>query len=150
MNSSSQYLSDSFIFQIALLATTSLSLAAYDVLPVSLLVQTMIFVTFNKVITAQYFSWYACLLPVSAPFLLLLTPQKLQESAESSRSRGGYLIICSVVLWLFCAGLWLFNAHKLEFVGEQNFVAVWICSIALRFVNVLVILVVLYIVYSIS
>ena len=38
-------------------------------LPVCLLLQTIVFVIYNKVITAQYFTWFMCLVPLCIPSL---------------------------------------------------------------------------------
>ena len=53
-----------FLPQILLFASIILTFASKN-LEACFLLQTMVFVTYNKVVTAQYFSWYLCLLPVA-------------------------------------------------------------------------------------
>ena len=64
-----------------------------------LFVQTFIFVTLNKVITAQYFEWYMCLLPLIIPFIEL--------------SLQNYIKI--FLLWSFSILQWLLPAYLFEF-----------------------------------
>lgn len=65
----------------------------------SLFVQTYIFVTLNKVITAQYFEWYMCFLPLIMPFfdLSLLKWVKI------------------FIFWSFSILQWLLPAYLFEF-----------------------------------
>lgn len=65
----------------------------------SLFFQTFIFVTLNKVITAQYFEWYISLLPLVAPFLDV--------------SLKVWLVI--FVTWTVSILQWLLPAYLLEF-----------------------------------
>lgn len=90
-----------------------------------MLLQTMVFVTFNKVITAQYFTWYACLLPL----------------AYSSFSAKLSLRTVSVLMsaWLVSMLVWLFEAYLLEFCGKNSFFSIWVASIVFFVVNVLII-----------
>jgi GPI mannosyltransferase 1 subunit M len=69
-------------------------------LDVALLLTTMVFVTFNKVSTAQYFVWYIGLLPVIS--LELYQGWGLLQSA-------------SAVLWIISQLTWLGAAYLLEF-----------------------------------
>lgn len=74
---------ESFTPQILLLFSSSWLLARRSYnnnsrckeLAVLMLIQTLIFVSFNKVCTAQYFTWYGCLLPFAFPDLDIFTSQ---------------------------------------------------------------------------
>lgn len=113
----------SFLPQIALIAVSTARLAASR-LHICLLLQTMIFVAFNKVCTAQYFTWYLCLLPVTLPSLCT---SKLFTAWASTL----------LVLWLLSAAVWLAVAYCLEFLGQPVFLMVWLASLAFHVVNVL-------------
>ncbi|PPQ97573.1 hypothetical protein CVT26_002360, partial [Gymnopilus dilepis] len=76
-------------------------------------VQTFVFVVFNKVCTSQYFLWYLLLLP-------LLLPQ-LSLSRKDMLLYGG--------VWIATQALWLSEAYKLEFLGENVFFGLWVRSL---------------------
>ena len=75
----------------------------------------------EQVCTAQYFTWFACFYPVVA------------GRSQFPVTISGLL----AVLWVIVVAIWLYNAHALEFLGRNNFLAVWICSVLFHFVNVL-------------
>ena len=69
-----------------------------------------------KVVTAQYFLWYFCLLPLVAPHLKLTNKE----------------IGLGVILWGFAQGSWLLPAYLLEFKGK-----LYICLFFfLRFIKI--------------
>ncbi|KAI0957940.1 hypothetical protein AcW1_006166 [Taiwanofungus camphoratus] len=76
-------------------------------------VQTVIFVVFNKVCTSQYFLWYILFMPLLIPRIFL------------PRRR---ILICSSV-WTLTQVLWLSEAYKLEFVGQNVFLGLWVRSL---------------------
>jgi len=82
-------------------------------LVICMFLQTLCFVIFNKVCTAQYFIWYMSLLPLVIPYLTTTLPKFL------------FLAGC----WLAAKFLWLHHAYKLEFMGENTFSSVWVCSL---------------------
>jgi len=82
--------------------------------------QTLVFVTFNKVVTAQYFLWYLSLLPLVLPSLLLTT-----------RS-----IVLGALLWGFAQASWLLPAYLLEFKGNNTFLFIWLEGLAFFCANV--------------
>ncbi|KAF7906415.1 hypothetical protein EAF00_000694 [Botryotinia globosa] len=86
-----------------------LVLSEHD-LPTTMLAQTLTFVTFNKVVTSQYFLWYTCLLP-----LYLSTPSC---SLIKSPRKG----IFALFLWVATQAFWLHQAFELEFLGLSTFV----------------------------
>ncbi|KAL2631626.1 hypothetical protein R1flu_016312 [Riccia fluitans] len=92
-------------------------------LPFCLFLQTVAFVTFNKVITAQYFVWFFCLLPLILPF----TSLKL-------RWRGAALIS----VWTAAQVHWLGWAYLLEFKGKNTFLPLWTASLVFFAANLLV------------
>ncbi|KAF9484641.1 GPI mannosyltransferase 1 [Pholiota conissans] len=73
-------------------------------------VQTVVFVVFNKVCTSQYFLWYLLLLP-------LLLPQLAIPRANT---------IVYIIVWVGTQALWLSEAYKLEFLGDNVYFGLWI------------------------
>ncbi|XP_078435268.1 mannosyltransferase family protein [Wolffia australiana] len=82
--------------------------------------QTVAFVAFNKVITAQYFVWFFCLLPLILPW----TKMKL-------RSEG----LTCISVWMFSQLHWLMWAYLLEFKGINVFIQLWAASILFLLAN---------------
>ncbi|KIJ16801.1 glycosyltransferase family 50 protein, partial [Paxillus involutus ATCC 200175] len=78
-------------------------------LPFAWFVQTYAFVLFNRVCTSQYFLWYTLFLPLLAP-----------------RMRFSW---SGVAVWAGTQALWLAEAYKLEFLGEQVFFSLWLRSL---------------------
>ncbi|KAI3702082.1 hypothetical protein L6452_27734 [Arctium lappa] len=83
-------------------------------LPFCFFVQTVAFVAFNKVITAQYFVWFFCLLPLILPW------SKMKLKWEG--------ILC-ILFWMGAQTHWLFWGYMLEFKGKQVFLQLWAASL---------------------
>ncbi|BBN20063.1 GPI mannosyltransferase 1 subunit M [Marchantia polymorpha subsp. ruderalis] len=92
-------------------------------LPFCFFLQTVAFVTFNKVITAQYFVWFFCLLPLILPF-------------TSLKLRWGGAALMSV--WTGAQVHWLGWAYLLEFRGKNTFLPLWVASIVFFAANIVV------------
>ncbi|KAI9057906.1 glycosyltransferase family 50 protein [Trametes sanguinea] len=73
-------------------------------------VQTFVFVVFNKVCTSQYFLWYTLFLPLLVPRLAMSTRRAIAYGA----------------VWIGTQALWLSEAYKLEFLGQNVFLGLWI------------------------
>ena len=78
-------------------------------LPFAWFVQTFAFVLFNRVCTSQYFLWYTLFLPLLALHV-----------------RFSWW---SVVAWAGVQAVWLAEAYKLEFLGEDVFFSLWLRSL---------------------
>ncbi|KAK6538530.1 GPI mannosyltransferase 1 [Orbilia ellipsospora] len=110
-----------FIPQI-LLSAVVLPLFATTNLPSTMFAQTFAFVTFNKVVTSQYFMWYLVLLPFYLP--------------HSSLLRNSTKGIVALVLWVATQGAWLGLAYGLEFEGANTFwPGLWGAAAAFFIVN---------------
>ena len=105
--------------QVFILGFSSLGIAPYD-LSFSLFSQTFAFVAFNKVITAQYFTWYLCLLP-------LCSDRINWYSKRMFLSLG--LLIVSIITWLL-------SAFTLEMLGWRSHRQVWLASLFFFIANV--------------
>lgn len=105
--------------QLVLLLYTSLAVAPYRGLALAVFVQTFLFVALNKVITAQYFTWYLCLLPLCSE-QLRWTP-RVQRALLS--------LILAIVFWL-C------SAYCLEMQGMPVHRVVWMASMVFFGTNV--------------
>ncbi|CAG8494337.1 3079_t:CDS:2 [Paraglomus brasilianum] len=77
-------------------------------------IQTFAFVTYQKVCTSQYFMWYTCLLPLILP------------STSITFKYKGFMLLLA---WVVSQALWLNEAYKLEFLGQNTFFAIWKASL---------------------
>jgi len=91
-------------------------------MPFALFAQTLAFVTFNKVCTAQYFVWWFMLLPLILPSLM--------------RSYRKKHLIFSFSLWIIAQLHWLVWAYSLEFKGMQVYRSLWTASLAFFGANI--------------
>ena len=98
--------------QAVLLVYVSLGVAPYD-LSLALFVQTFLFVAHNKVITAQYFTWYLCLLP--------LCSDSVEWNTHRMKLSLAYLAVAVVA--------WLGSAFCLEMQGMPAHLVVWLASV---------------------
>lgn len=87
---------------------------------VAMFAQTFAFVTFNKVVTSQYFIWYLVFLPLLANSLNL----SLKKS------------LVLITLWILAQAAWLLPAYLLEFHSSNVFMPIWLESIAFFCCNV--------------
>ena len=92
----------------------------------SLLLSTLILVTFNKVCTTQYFTWYIVFIPIYF------------GSRSEDKSVSSSILMVSGV-WVLGLLLWLYKAHALEFLGQAVFLDVWICSLIFQGINAVLI-----------
>ncbi|KAJ1413474.1 Mannosyltransferase, DXD [Sesbania bispinosa] len=90
-------------------------------LPFCLFVQTVAFVAFNKVITAQYFVWFFCLFPLILPW------SKMKFKWEG--------LFC-ILLWIGAQTHWLMWGYLLEFKGENVFLQLWMASLVFLAANI--------------
>jgi phosphatidylinositol glycan class M len=109
-----------FVPQALLIFVSSLSL--FRDINLCLLVNTMIFVTFNKVVTAQYFLWYISIIPLVVPRNELFNSKKLKGLALS-------------VIWFFFELIWNYFSHQLEYKGENLFLTLWGVDVIFFLVN---------------
>lgn len=96
---------------------------------------TMVFVTYNKVITAQYFTWYLCLLPLvisEIMFSCIISP----FPRNKMKSAINFLFF-SVLLWIVTLLSWLYVAYLLEFEGIDTFLWIWFHCLSFHIANVL-------------
>ncbi|KAI4332947.1 hypothetical protein L6164_017813 [Bauhinia variegata] len=93
-----------------------------------LFVQTVAFVAFNKVITAQYFVWFFCLLPLILPW----TKMKLKW--------GG---LSCILLWMGAQGHWLMWGYLLEFKGKNVFLQLWTAGLVFLAANVFIVIMII-------
>ncbi|EJD75120.1 hypothetical protein, variant [Loa loa] len=106
-----------FIPQVSLIIW--LAFRFHDDLPFCWLITTVVFVSFNKVCTSQYFIWYICLLPIA------------QRNIEISTKTAVYLII----LWFLGQAFWLCPAYLFEFHGLDTFCLIWLSSLFFLAIN---------------
>ncbi|PVH95872.1 glycosyltransferase family 50 protein [Periconia macrospinosa] len=111
-----------FIPQILLSAIIIPLMLAKKDLSSTMLAQTWVFVTFNKVCTSQYFLWYIMFLPYYLPGSILMRSPRVGVSL--------------LVLWIVGQAGWLQQGFQLEFNGESTFVpGLWAWSIIFFIIN---------------
>ncbi|CAI8607445.1 unnamed protein product [Vicia faba] len=97
-------------------------------LPFCLFVQTVSFVAFNKVITAQYFVWFFSLLPLILPW----SKMKLKW--------GG---LSCILLWIGAQTHWLMWGYLLEFKGKNVFLQLWVAGLMFLAANIFILVVII-------
>lgn len=119
-----QWLPDIEAGQFAMLPQMALVLAlalmVHGNQPLCWLLQTIAFVAFNKVSTAQYFVWYYSLLPVSLQCVPWPLPKDLKTAGIS---------------WVLAQLHWLFWAYLLEFEGCGVHLMLWVACVLFLIAN---------------
>lgn len=103
-----------WILQLSTTLLLGISFGSSNELPLAFALQTLAFVTFNSVSTAQYFLWYFQFLPLLGKSLPLLPRNDL---------------VLLVSGWIAAHASWLGIAWALEFKGYASFVPLWIASL---------------------
>lgn len=88
----------------------------------SCFLQTIAFVTFNKVMTSQYFIWFLIFLPHYLAHSDLITSHKLKG-------------IAMFVAWVATQGIWLNFGYNLEFLGQNSYQELHYAAIAFFLTN---------------
>lgn len=91
-------------------------------LPFAMFAQAMVMVTYNPVLTSQYFFWFLSLLPLCLPNLRFTVLRSV-------------FLCCA---WILSQGLWLLAAYILEFQGLNSFIFIWLCSLLFFAVNIII------------
>lgn len=107
-----------------LLILVSISLAFSHnrkLLPFAILLEAFTMVTFNSVVTSQYFVWFLSILP-----LCLKNLSRIRWQAAVSYA----------ALWLLTQGAWLLSAYMLEFKGWNTFHMIWLSGCVFFGVNI--------------
>ena len=122
-NDFSKYLSlITFLPQMIIILAVTVFL--YKDINLCLIILTMVFVHFNKVITAQYFIWYLSLVPLIMHRNLLF-------------NRKGPKAIIMLSIWTFLELIWNTFSHKLEYEGQNYFLTMWIVDICFFLISCL-------------
>lgn len=109
-----------FLPQLLLLLLLSYKYSDKSQLPFAMFTQALVAVTYNPVLTSQYFFWYLSLLPLCLPRIGLSIRRSL----------------CLCFIWALSQALWLLAAYLLEFEGLNTFTYIWIASLLFFMVNV--------------
>lgn len=98
-----------FLPQLILIALVSIQYGRHrKTMPFGIFLLSFIMVTFNPVVTSQYFVWFLAILPICL--------KNLNPKAFGVRRSIAY-----VILWAGVQGIWLFSAYLLEFKGWNTF-----------------------------
>ncbi|XP_022910855.2 uncharacterized protein [Onthophagus taurus] len=81
---------------------------------------TFVMITYNTVLTSQYFMWLMVILP------LCLWQIKINK----------FTSIVLVLIWIVAQLAWLYPAYLLEFQGKNTFIFIWIQSVAFFSANI--------------
>lgn len=82
-----------------------------------------IMVTYNSVITSQYFVWFLSLLPLTI---------------NNFRNLSFKQVMILPTLWFCGQGMWLLSAYFLEFKGINSFDFIWLASTIFFIINVVI------------
>jgi GPI mannosyltransferase 1 subunit M len=93
----------------------------------AIFLQTVIFVAFNKVITAQYFLWYFGLLPV----VLYIVLEEGVTQSKRVMSRTITQVVVALILWGISEVAWLHQSARLENFSQNSYIGLLTTSIAL-------------------
>lgn len=115
----------SFVPIVLLIFSTSINL--HQNIHIGIFILSFIFVTFNKVVTSQYFTWYLSLLP------LVSTDIYLPEWT-----------VTLPIAWILGNLNWLFWANMLENNGKNVFMEVFISSVLFYSINCTIIGVIIF------
>lgn len=88
-------------------------------LPFIFFLQTLAFVTLNKVCTSQYFMWYLWFLP-------LIIPRLIPSARASIGGVSALRALMMGAVWVATQALWLSYGYRLEFLGEPVFLQLWL------------------------
>ncbi|XP_045457238.1 GPI mannosyltransferase 1 [Melitaea cinxia] len=111
------------IFEGIILFVVSLTFGTKpETLPFALFCQPVILVTYNSVMTSQYFIWFLSLLP------LVVHSFKMKPAKA----------LLLFTLWLSAQGAWLFYAYLLEFRNREVFILIWLKSIVFFCANIFI------------
>ena len=106
--------------QIFILITLAFRYSTKEKLPFAFFTQAITMVTFNPVMTSQYFFWFLSLLPICLPYLKI------------SITRTVVLLAA----WIMSQSVWLFAAYLLEFKGFNSFYYIWAAGLVFFGVNI--------------
>lgn len=90
----------------------------------AMLLIAFIMVTYNPVITSQYFVWFLSLLPLTINNFRNLTVRQ---------------VVILPALWFLGQGMWLLCAYFLEFKGINSFDFIWLASVIFFIINVIIV-----------
>ncbi|SGY18943.1 BQ5605_C014g07513 [Microbotryum silenes-dioicae] len=100
-------------------------------LPFIWLIQTLVFVTFNKVCTSQYFLWYIWFLPLVLPDL----SKPITPSTKSTSTTKRSALLSPTTGWILAQVLWLSQAYQLEILGWPTYLRVWAAGVVFMGIN---------------
>lgn len=106
--------------QVLLLLGLSFRYSSKSNLPFAMFTQAMVMVTYNPVLTSQYFFWFLSLLPLSVSRIRL----------------SGLRTLCLSIGWVVSQALWLLAAYSLEFLSVNSFLYIWFASLLFFIVNI--------------
>lgn len=109
-----------------LIVVTGLGLFYARDLSFALFCQTLAFVAFNKVCTAQYFVWWFMLLPLLIPAL--------------KRSEHRFKLCAAACFWIITQLHWLAWAYQLEFKAAEVYFQLWCASLVFFIANIVLLL----------
>lgn len=112
------------------IAMLVITLYRYQSLPQCWFLLTLVFTTFNKVVTSQYFLWWMAYLPLALPLIL--------QQCQRHRSYGA-MWLSATVLWFLTEFHWLYWGYQIEFLGQSGFIGMYAASLLFAGVNVVLI-----------